>query len=193
MTRASGVFPVLLPGLPDRFDATTLPPFLATRTWVDFRSGWDEARRFQALVNAIKGVPLGSELEAQRDGDRPPYRGLEVFDEEHADLFFGRDADIQRLLEKLKGTRFLLVVGSSGSGKSSLVRAGLVPALRRGGLPASETWSLGVLRPGAHPLAALAAKLAERGGSAMQQTLDGLTDDERTLHLATCARARRRT
>src|SRR3712207_9411827 len=69
---------------------------------------------------------------------RSPYRGLRVFEEQHTAWFFGRTADTQRLVEKLKASRFLAVLGASGSGKSSLVRAGLVPALRHGALPRSE-------------------------------------------------------
>ena len=135
------LFPVLLPGLSEPFDPSALPPFLATRTWVDFREGWDEARRFQGLVNAVGASRWGRRARGPRR--RPaPYRGLETFDEEHADLFFGREGDVQRLLEKLKASRFLAVLGPSGSGKSSLVRAGLFPALRRGAVPASETWQI---------------------------------------------------
>ena len=56
-----------------------------------------------------------------------PFRGLEVFDEDHAEFFFGRDALTQQLVEQLREDRFLAVIGRSGSGKSSVVRAGLVP------------------------------------------------------------------
>jgi len=61
----------------------------------------------------------------------PPYRGLLPFLQEHADRFFGRDAEIEGLLERLlaKGQRFIAVIGASGSGKSSLVYAGLIPKL----------------------------------------------------------------
>jgi WD40 repeat protein len=117
----------------------------------------------------------------EADTDVNPYRGLEAFEERHAEFFFGRDADVQRLLETLKGTRFLAVLGASGSGKSSLVRAGLVPTLRR----ADELTEIVILRPGAHPLEALAAQLVRLGGQApMQRTLDELGADARTLHLA---------
>ena len=89
------------------------------------------------------------------------------------------------MLEKLKSSRFLAVLGSSGSGKSSLVRAGLVPALRAGALTDGEDWHVCVLRPGAAPLTALAAQLAKLlPGQAMQATLDALEQDPRSLHLS---------
>ena len=56
--RGFRLFLVLLPGLPEPFDATTLPPFLSTRTWVDLRPGIEDSRAFQHLVNAIKGIPF---------------------------------------------------------------------------------------------------------------------------------------
>ncbi|HEY3184297.1 MAG TPA: TIR domain-containing protein [Gaiellaceae bacterium] len=182
------LFLVLLPGLPEPFDAAGLLPFLRMRTWVDYRRGLDDSRALQALISAVKGIPPGPEMPLEPTPGEPPYRGLQVFDEEHADLFFGRESDVQRLLEKLKGTRFLAVLGDSGSGKSSLVRAGLVPALRRGALSGSDSWQIGLFRPGPHPLEALAARLLRLGGDgAMQSTLDGLRGDARTLHLAASA------
>jgi Sulfatase-modifying factor enzyme 1/TIR domain len=183
------VVPVLLPNLPDPFDPTTLPPFLATRTWVDLRSGVEHPRALQSLVNAIKGVPVGSDVPIEPRDDVSPYRGLRAFEEEDADFFFGRDADVQRLLEKLKGRRFLAIVGASGSGKSSLVRAGLLPALRHGALPESDSWKVCVLTPGARPLdelAALVVALSPHHPS-MQATVDGMADDARSLHLAVAA------
>jgi WD40 repeat protein len=183
--RAFRLFLVLLPGLPEPFDASTLPPFLSIRTWVDMRPGIEERRAFQSLINAIKGLPLGPERPIEARNDICPYRGLQTFDEDHAEFFFGRDADIQRLIEKLKVTRFIGVVGSSGSGKSSLVRAGIVPALKKGVLPDSDTWTIRVFTPGAHPLAALAANLLRLFPQAsMNRTLDEMSTDERTLHLA---------
>jgi WD40 repeat protein len=179
------LFLVLLPGLPEAFDANALPPFLSIRTWVDLRPGIEDARAFQSLINAIKGLPLGPERPTEQRDDICPYRGLQTFDEEHAEFFFGRDADIQRVIEKLKQTRFLAVVGPSGSGKSSLVRAGLLPALRRGVLPDSDTWNFRVFTPTAHPLTQLAANLLRLyPQEAMHKTLDRMGADERTLHLA---------
>jgi WD40 repeat protein len=179
------VFAVLLPGADDPFDPQQLPPFLSTRTWVDLRAGISSPHAQQRLLNAITGAaqapaPLGESLD-----DVAPYRGLQSFEEEHAEFFFGRERDVQRLLEILKASPFLCVVGPSGSGKSSLVRAGLVPRLRTGALADVEDCKVCVLRPGAHPLQALATQLAPLGsGSSMQATLAGLAADRRTLHLA---------
>jgi WD40 repeat protein/DNA-binding SARP family transcriptional activator len=105
-----------------------------------------------------------------------PYRGLQTFDEQDAAYFFGRSADVSRLLERLERTRLLAVLGASGSGKSSLVRAGLLPALRRGALPGSDTWVIHVLRPGAEPVKALAQELSE-----VEPSLDPSTLVERLL------------
>jgi WD40 repeat protein/class 3 adenylate cyclase len=179
------VFPVLLPGLPEPFDAHRLPPFLSTRTWVDFRAGYADESALRLLIKAIKGIPLGGEEEPEAHPGVCPYRGLEVFEEEHAEFFFGRDADVQRLLELLKAERFLAVLGPSGSGKSSLVRAGLVPAIRRGALPASDGWQVIVLKPGAEPISVLGSHVLDLfPAGAIHDTVDRLESDERTLHLA---------
>jgi energy-coupling factor transporter ATP-binding protein EcfA2 len=180
------LIPVLLPGVSDPFDYSKLPPFLTQRTWIDFRSGLDKERSFRILVNAIKGKPPGPDGAQGQSDDTCPYQGLEVFDEEHAEFFFGRERDVQRLIEKLKATRFLAVLGASGSGKSSLVRAGLIRALREGALPQSETWAICVFKPGSRPLTTLTAQLLHvcAGKDSMQNTLDQMANDERTFHLA---------
>jgi WD40 repeat protein len=105
----------------------------------------------------------------------PPFKGLLYFDEADAEIFFGREALTAQLLARLTGllaapahtppsegagggsARFLAVVGASGSGKSSVVRAGLIPALRWN--PATAGWPVLLLTPTAHPLEALAAAL----------------------------------
>jgi WD40 repeat protein/class 3 adenylate cyclase len=86
--------------------------------------------------------------EPARPGE-PPFKGLEYFDEADAPLFFGRERLTEELIERLDATRFLAVVGASGSGKSSLVRAGLIPALRA---RRSPRWAVRMLTPGARPL-----------------------------------------
>jgi len=92
-----------------------------------------------------------------------PFPGLRSFEPEQAELFFGRDEQIEDLLERLQQHRFLAVVGSSGSGKSSLVRAGLIPALERGYVdPAIAHWRIAMLRPGGSPTLELSRVLAKQ-------------------------------
>jgi formylglycine-generating enzyme required for sulfatase activity/energy-coupling factor transporter ATP-binding protein EcfA2 len=90
-----------------------------------------------------------------------PYPGLRPFETKEEFLFFGRESYTAELLRRLSERRFLAVVGSSGSGKSSLVRAGLLPALYRGRLiGATSRWRICVMRPGSAPLDNLATALA---------------------------------
>ena len=108
---------------------------------------------------------------AAAEGPAPgPYLGLVPFEERDAQLFYGRDqlADqlVRRLAERLDGAGILLVAGESGSGKSSLLRAGLLPRLAAGALgPGSERWPRRVIRPTASPLRELAMVLAEMAGA----------------------------
>jgi WD40 repeat protein/energy-coupling factor transporter ATP-binding protein EcfA2 len=180
------VIPVLLPGarLPER---GRLPRFLARHTWVDFRPGLDDADAFHRLVCGIQGIAPGPEGVTEAE-TVCPFRGLRVFDEEHARFFFGREALTQHLVEQLREDRFLTVIGPSGSGKSSLVRAGLVPQVREGALPASDCWPIVLFKPGPHPLETLAARVLPylNGGAdpwtARGSLLDALHKDERGLH-----------
>jgi WD40 repeat protein/serine/threonine protein kinase len=110
----------------------------------------------EALEGArIVGAPIGE--------TRNPYKGLRAFLEADALDFFGRehltDRLVRRLAEPDPAARFLAVVGPSGSGKSSVVRAGLVPALRKGALPGSERWYVIDLLPGPHPMRELESAL----------------------------------
>jgi WD40 repeat protein len=89
-----------------------------------------------------------------------PYRGLEPFEPEHARYFFGREVLTEILVERLRHDRFLAVLGASGSGKSSVVRAGVLPVLAQGKLPGSENWPVLVIKPGQNPQEALAGALA---------------------------------
>jgi WD40 repeat protein/DNA-binding SARP family transcriptional activator len=84
-----------------------------------------------------------------------PFKGLATFDEGDADYFFGRERLVAELVARLVGAPLLGVVGPSGSGKSSVARAGLMPALAGGVLPGSERWVRVLMRPGEHPLAEL--------------------------------------
>jgi DNA-binding SARP family transcriptional activator len=109
----------------------------------------------------------------------PPYLGLQTFEERHAQWFFGRSADVVRALERLADARFLALIGPSGSGTSSLARAGLVVALRDGALPDADTWDIHVLRPGPDPLGSVARELdhAERDPAVpLLLVVDGLEE-----------------
>lgn len=99
-------------------------------------------------------------LKPTAPSEHSPYLGLLTFDEQHSSFFFGRDDVIAQLLDQAQHSSFLAVLGPSGSGKSSVVRAGLVPALKNGALPESERWHYAVMKPGARPLDALAVELA---------------------------------
>jgi DNA-binding SARP family transcriptional activator/ABC-type glycerol-3-phosphate transport system substrate-binding protein len=128
--------------------------------------------------------------------ERNPYKGLHAFAEADADDFFGRDALVDRLVarmaESVEGYRFLAVVGPSGSGKSSVVRAGLVPTLRAGALPGSDRWFYVEMLPGGHPMEELEAalqriavdppggmlELLERSERGLVQLVDRLLPDD---------------
>ncbi len=91
-----------------------------------------------------------------------PYLGLRPFFERDAKWFFGREEQTDDLLRMLGRRRFLAVTGTSGSGKSSLVRAGLIPSLKRGYMPESKArWRVAVARPRGNPFGELEAALAE--------------------------------
>jgi len=91
-----------------------------------------------------------------------PFPGLRAFQENENHLFFGREKEVKELHQKLLSSRFLAVVGTSGSGKSSLVRSGLLPALNRAQIFGSETsWKTVVFRPGNDPLINLSTALAQ--------------------------------
>ena len=154
------VVPVILP-------ETTDPPFdfLRVLTWIDFSHVTrvsDAPDVLEQLLRAIHGQPTSAE--SVRDAICP-YRGLDAFREEDSAFFFGRgSADdpkspIGELVRKVREHPFVMVVGRSGSGKSSLVYAGLLPALRR---ERDRFWHALSLRPGPEPLRALAAAFNPR-------------------------------
>ncbi|MDR4468234.1 MAG: SUMF1/EgtB/PvdO family nonheme iron enzyme [Nitrospira sp.] len=144
------VIPVLLPGSDPALG------FLGQNTWVDLRQGIDDPRLLSLLAGAIRGEVPGPEFSEQIKATRStlcPYRGLEYFREEDSPFFFGRKAAIQTLYETVRDHRFISVVGASGSGKSSIVRAGLLPQLRQ---EKERIWDVVTLFPGSEPLKALA-------------------------------------
>src|SRR4029453_16905478 len=92
-----------------------------------------------------------------------PFPGLRPFETDEYRLFFGREGQSDELIARLSRSRFLAVVGTSGSGKSSLIRAGLMPALRGGMMKgAGAGWRIAVMRPGGDPIGNIAAELAKK-------------------------------
>src|SRR5207248_1610114 len=85
-----------------------------------------------------------------------PYVGLASFQEHDAERFFGREKLTEQLVTRVQNSRFVVIAGPSGSGKSSLARAGLIHALKNRALKGSENWLYEILAPGRHPLAELA-------------------------------------
>ncbi len=140
-------------------------------------------------------VPDATRDEVKHEGDHSsfrhrielvnPYKGLRAFREADAADFFGRATLTERLLARLSstgdGARFLTVIGPSGSGKSSLVKAALIPALRQGALPNSAHWFITEMLPGTHPLEELEAALLRVSVNPLPGILDQLTEDRRGL------------
>ena len=144
-----------------------------------------QAARERTQLYAVEEPPDPSEPEVC------PFRGLAPFDAAHAEYFFGRERLVAELVARLVGSTLLAVVGPSGSGKSSAVRAGLLPALADGVVPGSESWRRAVMRPGERPLAELSRALAravpEAGGEDaapwIADALDRLEPGERLVLL----------
>jgi formylglycine-generating enzyme required for sulfatase activity len=121
----------------------------------------------ERLARIVAPVPLAA-------GN--PYRGLEPFEAEHRALFFGRDADIQAVLERLRYQPLVLVAGDSGVGKSSLCRAGVLPQVAAGLLEEGRETVTVTLWPGRRPLEALAAALAPQLGLKEEELVLRLKD-----------------
>ncbi len=119
-----------------------------------------------ALMADLRSAVRGDAVMAEADTDGAPsnpYKGLRAFEEADAADFFGRDSLIRRLVARLNEagpfSRLLTVVGPSGCGKSSVVRAGLIPALRRGAILGADRWFIVLLTPGDRVLKSLESAL----------------------------------
>ena len=125
----------------------------------------DQGKRHASIDDFLSELfaSTGTSVEAVRSSTllRNPYKSLHAFEESDARDFFGRDGEIATLLDLVSRQRFSTVVGPSGSGKSSLVKAGLLPALRTGRLAGSHEWLIVTTIPGAHPFDELATALAD--------------------------------
>jgi len=118
----------------------------------------------RTLSSSTHGIDRENRDVSMPGGMLNPFPGLRPFREDEEHLFFGRENQVDRMIDKLARTRFLAVVGTSGSGKSSLVNCELRPALHRGLMASAGTsWRMAQFRPGGQPIRALADALAQPG------------------------------
>ena len=119
------------------------------------------ARRL-GLVDHVAGdaTTLAPDAQPARSAVICPFKGLASYERADAAYFFGRERVVAELVARLASSTFVAVTGSSGSGKSSVLRAGLVPAVRAGVLPGSDGWHAVIIRPGPHPATELARAVA---------------------------------
>jgi WD40 repeat protein/transcriptional regulator with XRE-family HTH domain len=175
-------------GLPASLDsviarATAKDPAERYADALSFFHAFRQAMDGMASVHTV-AVPYEEEEETDLEITNP-FKGLRAFAEADAENFFGRETLIQQLLARLgEGgdlSRFLAVIGPSGSGKSSVVRAGLIPALRRGGLPGSDNWFIVDMLPGRHPFEELEASLLRVAVNPPESLLSQLKDGDRGI------------
>ena len=157
----------------------------------------DPAARFASVEDLLEAVEAGpgpmadaAPTDHAATGRENPYRGLRAFDDGDTDRFFGRDRLVTALVDRLRGdtlgSRCVVIVGPSGSGKSSVVRAGLVPALREGAVPGSADWFTTAMVPGSDPFEALEAALLRVAVNPPSSLLGQLRDGPRGI--LRCAR-----
>ncbi|MEH2285121.1 MAG: caspase family protein [Nostoc sp.] len=121
------------------------------------RMGW--GRSITLVTYPQLDIPRAEKVAFNQEN---PYRGLYAFESEQAQYFCGRDEAVRTLISRLAESRFLAVIGYSGSGKSSLVKAGLLPQLKGDRLPGSSQWEIASFTPGEHPLGKLVDILARQ-------------------------------
>lgn len=114
------------------------------------RMGW--GRSITLVTYPQVDIPTIEPVAFNREN---PYRGLYAFEAEHGKYFCGREQAVRTLISRLADSRFVAVIGYSGSGKSSLVKAGLLPQLKSDRLPRSSQWAIASFTPGEHPLGKL--------------------------------------
>jgi serine/threonine protein kinase len=181
--------------LPETWGRTAMIDLVDARE-THYRVALDEIIAFLEEETPI-GTPEEATLPAPPGDPRNPYKGLRAFTRDDATDFFGRDALIEELAGTIEGfltaekpsapaSRLLTVIGPSGSGKSSMVMAGLLPGLQKSALPGSEAWVyLDPIEPGKRPLESLilafAPRLPERSLQAIRHDLED--DSARGLHL----------
>ncbi len=170
------------PDLPTDLDAV-----IATSTAADPD---DRYERVEALLDALRealgdGDVAASTEPVQLHAVRNPYKGLRAFQETDRTDFFGRDELIAEIIEVARTQPLVAVVGPSGSGKSSVVKAGLLPAVRAGAITSSRDWLVADMFPGSYPFEELGAALMRVAVDRPSNLFDDLATDDRGLVRAT--------
>jgi WD40 repeat protein len=153
-----------IPVLGEGADVERLPPFVQQHQCVDLRDSRRASEQIARLLEVLrKSSTSDTAVPPEYWSTHCPFRSLQSFVPGDSWLFFGRDRDTAELLTRLGRSPTLAVIGNSGSGKSSLIQAGLIPALRRGrflsGSHPVESWRIAVFRPSAAPFDYLAESL----------------------------------
>jgi WD40 repeat protein len=157
-TQARALGKAIFPAIEAPTGDTLISPDIQTLNLMSDREGG-----LERLKRELVRIALDAQGGFAWDANRPPFPGLLAFQEEDAAIYFGRDDDIRRLIERLDarraqgGAKLVALLGSSGSGKSSLLRAGVIPRLKRAG----RNWIVvPAMRPRIHPVDELARALA---------------------------------
>jgi Novel STAND NTPase 1/TIR domain len=146
-------------------DPERMPLWLSRHPGLDLRGRMPEPADLRRIFGTVfeQSPQRGHPLE---DGENP-FQGLAPFGSERSHLFFGRDEEVDQMLEAMVASPFLALVGQAGSGKTSLLQAGLLPALRRGRFHAGdrwvERWRIAYMRPQDDPFRELAKALPDLG------------------------------
>src|SRR5262245_11243225 len=154
LVNSYGIETATWPVVPLILQPVELPPRLSQLTKLDATEEEHWSLMIERLCEQLqRPMPAPAPLPSC------PYPGMAPFREADSDRFFGREQEVRELLDRLRLHPFMAVIGASGSGKSSLVSAGLIPALRKSQLFGSGAWLFRTFRPGASPLEALAEAL----------------------------------
>ena len=152
MAREQGkiIVPVMAVNAFKELEETEALRWLLDVQFVDFDGRYEEA--FPELLEALPGSRIVGAFDVVDVNAIPnPFKGLEAFQQTDSHFFFGREELIRKSLQRIQEesrARFLAVVGASGSGKSSLVRAGVIPRIRNGALNTSDKWRIVILYTG---------------------------------------------
>lgn len=156
------ILPVMVESAIQELEATDTMRWLLDIQFINFENQYEAG--LVALLDNLPGRRPIRTFDVFEETNIPnPFKGLEAFQQTDSHFFFGRANLIQKSLDRLqqeRTSRFLAVVGASGSGKSSLVRAGIIPKIRAGALPNSDQWRIAIFTPGEAPVNALAQRLA---------------------------------